>query len=89
MSTRLEMPASPALTGFVIAVCSVAILICGIAAGMALEAWMQDRQRQIDARNGPPPRVHPQRVDPFAPYCKDQAGRNEFHRMCAARRRAI
>jgi hypothetical protein len=87
---RHEPPeASAGLQIFCGLVIVTAALVCGFVAGMAFASWLQERQREMDARKGPPPRVHPQRVDPFAPYCKDQAGRNEFHRMCAARRRAI
>jgi hypothetical protein len=83
---RHEPPeASAGLQIFCGLVIVTAALVCGFVAGMAFASWLQERQREMDARKGPPPRVVPQRHDPLAAYCKAP---QEFSIMCRARARS-
>jgi hypothetical protein len=83
---EFDPPPSQGLAIFCGVVLAVAALICGFWSGMEFQSWLDKRQREMDARKGPPPRVIPQKHDPLAKYC---AAPREFAWVCKQRRTAI
>lgn len=77
-------PPSQGMWIFCVVVMLVAGGLCGFWAGVEFSNNLHKQQLQKLT-----PKAAPTRHDPLSFYCKDQASRNEFHRVCTARRRAI